>query len=161
MGGSGGDPPLDEVPVTLRPLIEMLGGQRVLGYRLESQLDAHQLLLDGLPAAALLALLGNLTEIEDKASVEAALGVSMRRLRRRKHGPPTVLSADQSARAWKVASILAKASSLLGSRRAAQRWLESQAIGLNRYRPIDLIATPVGMEIVETYLRQLEYGVYA
>ena len=58
------------------------------------------------------------------------------------------------------AEILAKASAILGSREDAERWLESPAIALNRQRPIDLLATRTGAEIVENFLSQLEYGVY-
>ena len=58
------------------------------------------------------------------------------------------------------AEILAKASAILGSREDAERWLESPAIALNRQRPIDLLATRAGAEIVENFLSQLEYGVY-
>jgi putative toxin-antitoxin system antitoxin component (TIGR02293 family) len=55
------------------------------------------------------------------------------------------------------AEILAKASATLGSQEDAKRWLQTPAIGLNRQRPIDLLATRAGAEIVENFL---EYGVY-
>ena len=58
------------------------------------------------------------------------------------------------------AEILAKASAILGSQEDAERWLQTLAIGLNRQRPIDLLATRAGAEIVENFLSQLEYGVY-
>ena len=58
------------------------------------------------------------------------------------------------------AEILAKASAILGSREHAEQWLRTPAIGLNRQRPIDLLATRAGVEIVENFLGQLEYGVY-
>ena len=54
------------------------------------------------------------------------------------------------------AEILAKASAILGSREDAEHWLESPAIGLNGQRPIDLLATRAGAEIVENFLGQLE-----
>lgn len=49
---------------------------------------------------------------------------------------------------------------LFGSREEAERWLEQPALGLDRRRPIDLLATPVGAQLVEDYLIRLEYGVY-
>ena len=55
------------------------------------------------------------------------------------------------------AEIVAKA---LGSQEDAERWLQTLAIGLNRQRPIDILATRAGAEIVENFLSQLEYGVY-
>jgi putative toxin-antitoxin system antitoxin component (TIGR02293 family) len=58
------------------------------------------------------------------------------------------------------AEILAKASAILGSQEDAERWLQTPAIGLNRQRPIDLLANRAGAEIIENFLSQLEYGVY-
>ena len=56
--------------------------------------------------------------------------------------------------------ILAIATEVLGSREAARRWLEEPAIGLNQRRPLDLLFTAVGAEIVKTFLERLQHGVY-
>jgi putative toxin-antitoxin system antitoxin component (TIGR02293 family) len=60
----------------------------------------------------------------------------------------------------KFAEILAKATELFGSLQEAEHWLARPAIGLNRQRPVDLLATPAGVELVETFLSQIEFGVY-
>ncbi len=57
-------------------------------------------------------------------------------------------------------NLLLRASRVLGSQEAAERWLEHPAIGLDRRRPIDLLATPSGAKMVEDYLTRIEYGVY-
>ena len=46
------------------------------------------------------------------------------------------------------------------SRDDAERWLDSPAIGLNSRRPIELMASPQGAELVRTLLDQMAYGVY-
>ncbi|TIX82762.1 MAG: DUF2384 domain-containing protein, partial [Mesorhizobium sp.] len=61
----------------------------------------------------------------------------------------------------KFAEILSKATDVFGSQAEAEQWLERPAIGLDQRRPIDLLATPAGVELVEDYLERLEYGVYA
>jgi len=43
---------------------------------------------------------------------------------------------------------------------AAEQWLERPAIGLDQWRPIDLMTTPAGLELVEDFLGRIEYGVY-
>ena len=53
-----------------------------------------------------------------------------------------------------------KATRVLGSSKAAKRWMIEPAIGLNRQRPVDLISTEDGRQLVETYLDQMEYAVY-
>jgi putative toxin-antitoxin system antitoxin component (TIGR02293 family) len=58
------------------------------------------------------------------------------------------------------AEILTRAATLFGSQAAAERWLEQPAIGLDQRRPIDLIGTPAGLELVDDYLGRIEYGVY-
>jgi putative toxin-antitoxin system antitoxin component (TIGR02293 family) len=86
--------------------------------------------------------------------------MSLRTFQRRKDAPAKPLNQEQSGRTWKFAEILAKASSVLGSQEAAEQWLERPAIGLEQRRPIDLLATQAGVELVEDFLERLEYGVY-
>jgi putative toxin-antitoxin system antitoxin component (TIGR02293 family) len=61
---------------------------------------------------------------------------------------------------WKFAELLARATTLFGSQAAAQQWLERPAIGLDQRRPIDLMTTSAGLELVENFLGRMEYGVY-
>jgi putative toxin-antitoxin system antitoxin component (TIGR02293 family) len=86
--------------------------------------------------------------------------MSVRTFQRRKGAPAKLLSQEQSGRTWKFAEILARATAVFGAQRQAEQWLERPAIGLDRHRPIDLLATPAGMQLVEDYLTRIEYGVY-
>lgn len=56
--------------------------------------------------------------------------------------------------------LVAKATPVFGSRREAKAWLNRPATGLEQRRPIDLLATQAGIEIVETFLQRLAHGVY-
>jgi putative toxin-antitoxin system antitoxin component (TIGR02293 family) len=71
------------------------------------------------------------------------------------------LSQEQSSRAWKFAGTLVRATAVLGSQEDAEQWLERPAIGLDQRRPIDLLATSAGTQIVEEFFQRLDYGVYA
>ena len=154
------DSPGGEI-ANLKRTADLLGGSRVLRHRLSNPLDAHEMLLDGLPGAALTHLLQNLLVLGKPASLEKAVGMSLRTFQRRKESPATKLSQEQSGRTWKFAEILARATALLGSQKEAEQWLERPAIGLDQWRPIELLATPAGIELVEDFLERLEYGVYA
>jgi putative toxin-antitoxin system antitoxin component (TIGR02293 family) len=57
--------------------------------------------------------------------------------------------------------VLTKATEVLGGKEEAEQWLAAPAIGLDSRRPIDLMATPQGAEMVKTLLDQMAYGVYA
>ncbi|HME21763.1 MAG TPA: antitoxin Xre/MbcA/ParS toxin-binding domain-containing protein [Acetobacteraceae bacterium] len=144
----------------LHRLAALLGGPGVLRHALNNRLDAHELLLEGLPGRALRHLIDSLSVLQKTASIEKAVGMSLRTFQRRKGAPAKRLSQEQSGRAWKFAEVLAKAISVFGSQSEAEQWLERPAIGLERRRPIDLLATQAGVEIVETFLQRLEYGVY-
>lgn len=144
----------------LQKVADLLGGPRILSRRITSALDAHELLLDGLPGSALTHFVRHLLIIQTD-SLEKAFGMSLRTFQRRKDAPDKPLSQEQSGRTWKFAEILAKATDVFGSQEEAEQWLERPAIGLDQRRPIDLLATPAGIELVEQYLTRLAYGVYA
>jgi putative toxin-antitoxin system antitoxin component (TIGR02293 family) len=137
----------------------LLGGSKILGSQIKSELDAHELLHRGLPRAAVSKLVDNLHLIQVDEATEA-MGMSVRTLQRHKNMPVAPLSVEQSGRTWKFAEILAKATRVLGSQDEAELWLKSPAIGLDRKRPIDLLTTPAGVKLVEDYLERLEYDVY-
>lgn len=142
-------------------IVALLGGRTVLRDRIEGPLDTHELLLRGLPGRALMHLVSSLVSLGRTASLEKAIGISLRTFQRRRDAPQALLSQEQSGRTWKFAEILSRATELLGSQEEAEAWLERPAIGLDQRRPIDLLATPAGLTLVEDFLRRLEYGVYA
>ena len=137
----------------------LLGGKRLLKQAVQDGLDAHQLISAGLPGEALTYLEEQLTVL-DAAAFEKAIGMSLRTLQRRRADPRQPLSVEQSGRVWKFAEILVKASEVMGSQRNAEEWLNEPAIGLNGHKPLDLLTTSAGAELVEAFLGQIEYGVY-
>jgi putative toxin-antitoxin system antitoxin component (TIGR02293 family) len=144
----------------LQLVATLLGGPRVLRHALRGPMDAHELLARGLPGAALLHLVDSLVRLHNPASLEKAVGMSLRTFQRHKTAPARPLNQEQSGRIWKFAEILAKATSVFGTQDEAEQWLEQPAIGLDQHRPLDLLATPAGVKLVEDYLERLEYGVY-
>jgi len=139
---------------------DLLGGTRVLRQPVRTALDAHEMLVKGLPGGALEHLVGHLLVLKRSTSFEKAVGMSLRTFQRRKDDPARPLSQEQSGRTWKFAEILAKATAVFGSQEAAEQWLDRPAVGLDQRRPIDLLSTPAGVELVEELLTRLEHGVY-
>ena len=148
------------VVAELQQVAELLGGTRLLRHKLRNPLDAHEMLLQGLPGQALRHLIDSLVVLEMTGSLEQAIGMSLRTFQRHRDAPMKPLNQEQSGRTWKFAEILAKATGIFGSQEDAEQWLERPAIGLDQRRPIDLLATPAGVEIVEAFLTRLKYGVY-
>ncbi|MBX6743162.1 MAG: DUF2384 domain-containing protein [Acetobacteraceae bacterium] len=145
----------------LGAVADLLGGARVLRRPLRSRLDAHDAILEGLPGAALKHLVDRLAVLREPASLEKALGMSLRTVQRHRDAPAKPLGREQSGRVWEFAELFAKATAVFGSKDEAERWMARPAIGLEQRRPIDLLATPEGRRLVAEHLERLEYGVYA
>ncbi|NWL78025.1 hypothetical protein DM872_14310 [Pseudomonas taiwanensis] len=62
--------------------------------------------------------------------------------------------------AVRYAEVMKRATQVFGSREAAERWMEAPALGLERRRPIDMLANAEDLEVLETFLERIEYGVY-
>lgn len=142
--------------------IELLGGDKVFPRSVRTPLEAHEVILNGFPGTTLTNLVGKVPVMRETGVLEKAVGISLRTFQRRKKGgESTSLNREQSGRTWKFAEIFAKAIRIFGSLEDAEEWLNRPAIGLDQRRPIDLLATSAGVEIVEEYLERVEYGVYA
>lgn len=141
-------------------LAELFGGPSMLKHRVSTPIEAHEMILQGIPSRALEKLVSGLTVIEAADAFEKALGISERTFQRHKADHSKTLSPDQSSRAWNFARILSKATAVFGTREEAEKWMIEPAMGLNRWRPIDLLATAAGSELVEQFLERIDYGVY-
>jgi putative toxin-antitoxin system antitoxin component (TIGR02293 family) len=142
--------------------VELLGGSGVLDHRFATTLETHDLLERGLPTGALDHLVDSVSLLRRADVLERAVGISDRTYyRRKKDTDLKPLSREQSGRVWKFAELLSRATRVMGSQEAAERWLAEPAIGLDNRRPVDLLSTPAGVELVEDYLARIDYGVYA
>ena len=142
-------------------LVELFGGPNVLGHPVSSPIEAHEMILQGIPSQALEKLVTHLLVIDSSDAFEKAFGMSERTFQRHKSDYSRTLSTEQSSRTWNFARILTKATSVLGSQDAAEKWMIMPAMGLDDRRPIDLLATAAGAELVQEFLERLDYGVYA
>lgn len=141
--------------------VGLLGGEATLQAKVLNTADAHELLLKGLPVGSVLHLVSKAAFLEDGDALKRSIGISLSTLlRRRAKTSPPRLSCEQSNRCWRFARILGHAIVVCGSADAASAWMNTPAIGLEHRKPVDLLATYPGMELVEQYLTQIEYGVY-
>lgn len=140
----------------------LFGGEKGLKHDISNPIAVHELILAGIPGAALERLVKQLPAIsDDSEAFEKAFGMSERTYQRHKADRARVLSPEQSSRTWNFARLLAKAALVLGSRAEAETWMLQPALGLEGRRPIDLLATAAGSDLVREYLERLDYGVYA
>ena len=123
-------------------------------------LTAHDLVTKGVSVAAVKRVMDSFNIITD-AQIHEVLGISAKTLQRRSTSGDKTLDSNASDRALRLVSVTRQAIHVLGSQEAAERWLDSAAIGLDRRKPIDLLKSTEGCEMVKTLLSRMEYGVYA
>ena len=75
-------------------------------------------------------------------------------------GGAPVFADNEYARVLAHEGIFADAVEVLVNEHAARVWLAKPAIGLDGQRPIDLLATAEGVQVVRDFLCRLRFGVY-
>lgn len=136
----------------------VLGGDRYWP-RPTSRSDVHAIIMNGVPCASLRFLVNGMKAL-DEADVAKVLGFSPRTLRRHIQAPTKPMSPNLASKVWLFAETLAKASEVFGTQEAAELWMAKNAMGLDGQRPIELLQTLQGAELVNEFLIRLEYGVY-
>ncbi|MDB6000028.1 MAG: antitoxin [Rhizobacter sp.] len=149
-----------QIEASLLLALELMGGPDVFIACPASRSDLHHLILQGVPGKALDWLMSHVATLS-REQVGEAVGLSTRTLRRRMDAPDAPLSPEQGGRAFRFAELLARAAVVLGSQEEAERWFDTPAMGLDQQKPLALIATQVGAQLVDDFLGRLEHGVYA
>lgn len=140
--------------------LEMLGGHAVHTSPSQSLLEVHKWVIGGIPSESITHLAQSIHALTPPR-LSKALGVSIRTLTRMKRHRSEPLSVALGGRAFKLAEVVARASFVLGTREAAVQWMIEPALGLGQRKPIDMLATPMGIQLVEEFLERIEHGVYA
>lgn len=153
-------PATGSLPAPGMGAIEFMGGRRWFKTVPQSRAEIHGALVKGVPYAMLVNLVDQLTGLSAD-EVADAVGISARTLRRQKEQPGKLMPADLASRTWQLAEVLVQATAVFGGRVEAERWMARPATGLDGARPIDLLRTLQGAELVTEFLGRLEHGVYS
>lgn len=140
--------------------ILVLLGLRELSVTITNQMDVAGLLERGLPKRCI----GNL--IDSTGITFKEMGVTMHIADRTLKSWGAHASRNQlltpllSAQLWLLAATFRQAQHVMGNARLALTWLRNRHIGLDSQRPLDLLKTPLGVDIVVNFLRLIDGGVY-
>lgn len=137
----------------------LLGGKKFWHHRLSSRFDIHAAIVSGVPYASLFFLISSVKGLEE-SELAKVLGISTRTLRRQRETPEKTMPANLASKTWLFAETLARATETFGGKEEAERWMSKPAMGLDGQRPIDLLQTVQGAELVNDFLTRLEHGVY-
>ncbi|MFP3938719.1 MAG: antitoxin Xre/MbcA/ParS toxin-binding domain-containing protein [Thermoanaerobaculia bacterium] len=138
-------------------IFETLGGPRVLHMESAGLPELGETVREGLPYAALEAVMGRLGLSREQ--VAEALHLPQRTLARRKKEHR--LHPDESDRLFRLARIAAQATEVLGSPERAATWLQRPNRALGGRVPLKLLDTDAGSRQVESVLGRIEHGVYS
>ncbi len=135
---------------------QKLGGKKLLGIDVRSEADLLAVVERRLPLGALAAL------AEEGLSPEEAdrLIIPRRTLSHRK-ARKQPLNQVELERAVRVASIIALAEDTFADRDKAHAWLRRPTTVFGGKRPIDLLATEIGAQLVEQLLYRIAHGIAA
>jgi hypothetical protein len=156
---------------------DLLGGERVLGASVKSNLDLARATRQGLPAETVVRLIEaiSLDGYDDSEAIGVAAMGPLRYLVGSLGYPanfqnvddgngnalPARLTPEQSDLVIRTASTLARAIDVLGDRERAAHWLIAPNRALGEEIPINLLDTSAGAHEVEALLDRIEYGVYS
>lgn len=144
--------------MTTAAVVKILGGPKVLGRSITRSSDLAQLVREGIPARALVALAERAGLRQ--ADVSARFGIPQRTLTRRlaQHSRLTAAESDRTVR---LAHVYATAVEMLGDEAKAGQWLKTPNRALRGSRPLDQLDTDPGVREVEDVLGRIAYGVYS
>lgn len=123
-----------------------------------SSLELHASIGTGLPFSWLVAVADALQMSARDLGVDVLQIPERTLLRRRQEG---VLSATESDRLYRVARLCGHARRVFGTAEHAAVWTKRPQLTLGGHRPLDLLATDAGTQLVDDALGRIEYGIVA
>ena len=140
------------------PVIEqLLGGKDVIGHTIRNEMDLYELSRNGLPKMALIHLIKNLN-FTLKAMV-SLLHITERTLQRK--SDMELLDLITSEQILQVAQVYGRGNSVFESQENFKKWLTLENHALDTKRPIDLLTSRYGAQMVLDELGRIEYGIIA
>ncbi|MFP6557069.1 antitoxin Xre/MbcA/ParS toxin-binding domain-containing protein [Paraburkholderia sp. B3] len=123
-----------------------------------TSLATHDVVMKGLPISVAYEMM-RAFKTADRRALLCAIGMSERALQ---HGRRTdrLLDSNASDRLLRLAIVTEQAIDVFGSQQAAERWLTTPATGLGMRKPIDLLQSSAGSQLVTTVLARIDRGVY-
>jgi putative toxin-antitoxin system antitoxin component (TIGR02293 family) len=148
--------PLSKV-LPIPTLVVLLGGQTVINRQIRHDFDLIEIAKEGLPKQALDALALQIS-FSTKEMAEV-LNVSERTVQR--YRDDQRLDKDASAKLIRLAKLYELGEETFGSLTRFKGWMQSRIPALGGKRPVELLDTPLGYELIERELIYIEHGLFA
>jgi putative toxin-antitoxin system antitoxin component (TIGR02293 family) len=141
----------------LQEITELLGGEKVLGRRLENRFDVVELSYEGISKIALTHLAKYLSL--SWKQIAALLPVTERTLQR--YTSNQHLGQSVSEQVLKIAEVVAKGTEVFGDKEKFLLWMNQPCTGLSNNTPFSMLRSRFGIEMIFDELGRIEYGIYS
>ena len=139
----------------LSQVSRILGGQKVLGTRLQSRMDLVELANRGLTKDAVSNLTRHLSlSLKDMAALLPITERSLQRYTSKHHLNPTV-----SEQVLQIAEAVARGKEVFGGKDRFLAWANQPSTALSNKRPLDLLGSRFGTDLVLDELGRIEHGI--
>ena len=141
-------------------IIALLGGQQIIKYTVNNQIDWIELVRNGLPGKVIHILAKNISFSE--AEISSVIHISPRSLQRWTNETKNkILDKEISAKTIALATLFSNGASVFGSINAFTQWLRLNNPALKNKKPIDFLDTSIGFDLINDELGKIEYGVFS
>jgi putative toxin-antitoxin system antitoxin component (TIGR02293 family) len=133
----------------------LLGGYEVIGHAARTDMDLYEISRNGLPKKALLHLAANL-----KVSLRAMcqlLNVAERTIQRK--ADQDLLDCSTTEQVLQLAEVFSRGQEVFGASARFQQWINTTNLALGGKRPMELLQSRFGMQMVLDELGRIEYGI--
>ena len=139
----------------LSQVTRILGGQMVVGKRLESRMDLVDLGSRGLTKDAVSHLARHLSlSLKDMAALLPVTERSLQRYTAKQHLSPTV-----SEQVLQIAEAVARGTEVFGDKDRFLAWANQPSKALAGKKPLELLGSRFGIDLVLDELGRMEHGV--
>ena len=137
-------------------LLSVLGGSETINNMVTNDMDLILLTRSGLPKKSLDTLSAKLGISMEGLS--QLLNISLRTLQRKE--PTDKLSIHVSEHMLAIAEVILRGTEVMGSQQSLETWLHSALTSFNDLKPIDIMDTSIGTQLILNTLGRIEHGVY-
>jgi len=136
---------------------KLLGGTEVIGHSIRTEMDLYEISRIGLPKRALLHLVTNLNF--SIRSMTQLLNITERTIQRK--GDLDLLDISTTEQILQVAEVFSRGNDVFGSPENFQDWMKVENVSLGGKRPIELLPSRYGAQMVLDVIGRIEYGVFS
>ncbi len=145
-------------PETESGIVRWLGGSVHIDQNIRTDFDIIKAGLAGITKASIDELT-HYIGVSKKSMAEDILNISVKTLERK--NPEDKLDKRTSSHALEIARVMQHAFEVFDDEEKVRRWLNRENRGLNNSRPVQLLSTLTGINMISDILIRIEEGVYS